>query len=329
MRSKLIAALGILLTATLGFSGLAPAERITDNSYEDSFPNVKGNYLVWQGRVGGDWEIFLYDISDSEAEPIRITHNSYDDISPQTDGNYVVWLGYNRTGGEIFVYHIGDPIPITSGENAITNDTNIDCSPQIANGRVVWTSHQVGNSVEPGEIILYEIGTPTPSTLSASVDPDGTLDDSSPRINDTEVMWVQADGSGHTAVFIYNLTIENAEPEPAPAGYVWPNSPQSDGSLSVLARHDGHDREIFVHDSDSRRYHQVTYNDLQDRYPRISGNKIAWVAGEGKMREIYLAFYGEDTSTGDGGGGGETDTSTGDGGGGGGPCFIATAAFTW
>ena len=340
MKSKWIAVLAILLAAVSGFSGLAHAEQIakkqvTENSYEDSSPQIKGNYLVWQGQVGGDWEIFLYNVATTGEDPVQVTDNDYGDILPQTDGNYVVWLGFSQPGSEIFLYDI------LSGETTqITNDSHVDSSPQIANGRVVWTSHQVGDSVEPGEIILYDIVKEERTILSSYgwIDPGNNFDDSSPRINDDSVMWVQAaNDTPNPTLYVYDLNspvVDDTNPAPAGRGFVWEDSPQTDGNLTVYTRVVGDDREIFVRNTGLtgiKTYEQITNNDLKDRYPRISGNRIAWVAGEGKMREIYLAFYGEDTSTDDGGGGGDTDTSTGDGGGGGGGglCFIATAAFTW
>ena len=104
MKSKLIAMLAILLTVMLGFNSLAHGGQVTKNSYEDSFPQIKGNYLVWQGYVDGDWKIFLYNIEMEEIH--QITDNDYGDISPQTDGEYVVWLGCIHSGGEIFLYNI-------------------------------------------------------------------------------------------------------------------------------------------------------------------------------------------------------------------------------
>jgi len=276
---KLLIALCAVLTTVPGMSGLAHATQITENSYEDIFPSIRGNNLVWQGRVDGDWEIFAYDIA-AAGTPIQITHNTYDDISPQTDGSYVVWLGYSQSGGEIFLYDLskgGAPVQIT-------NDGKADSPPQIANGRVVWTSHQVSDSVEPGEIVLYDIAAGQPTQLT-----NNTLDDSAPRINDQTVMWVEANGTGKT-VYIYDLTkpVGPTNPAPAPEGFVWTDSPQTDGNLTVLARRDGSDREIFVHNTTLNTYEQLTDNDGEDSYPRISGNNVAWVSGKGQASEIFL-----------------------------------------
>lgn len=315
MKFKLVAVFAILLIVTLGHCRLARSGQVVKNSYEDTFPNIDGNYLVWQGNVNGDWEIFLYNINDKEL--YQITDNDHGDVSPQIDGDYVVWLGFSRSGGEIFLYDI------SSGETIqITNDSNVDSPPQIANGRVVWTSCEVTNSVEPGEIFLYDVAAKAKTCLSASVDPDRTLDDSFPRINDESVIWVQADDAGNTTLFIHYFGNGTG---PAPQGFVWQDSPQTDGDLTVLTRHDGNDREIFVYDSSLRTYEQITDNDFEDRYPCISGNNIAWVGGEGKASEIFINSNIEpieppQIEPPQSGSSWSTDDDDG-------LCFVATAAF--
>ena len=278
MKFKSIAVLAILLTVTLGYSTLARSGQVVKNSYEDTFPHVKGDYLVWRGKIRGNWEVFLYNISTQELS--RVTNNDYDDISPQTDGNYVVWLGSSRSGGEIFLYDI-----LSRETTQITYDSNIDSFPQIADGRVVWASWKVTDSVEPGEIFLYDIVDDTQICLSESLDPDGILDDNSPRINDESVMWVQDDGQD-TKVIVYDL--DTGDTTEYPQGLVWEDTSQTDGDLTVFTRHDGNDREVFVYNSHLGTYGQITDNDFEDRSPSVSGNSITWVGGEGQTSEIFL-----------------------------------------
>jgi beta propeller repeat protein len=85
MRRGLIVSLMAFITIVI-LNVSAPAQttvtRITTNSYEDSFPSIKGDYVVWQGRdAAGDWEIFLYNANTGEG-PVQITNNDYGDIAP-------------------------------------------------------------------------------------------------------------------------------------------------------------------------------------------------------------------------------------------------------
>jgi hypothetical protein len=55
MKLKSIAVLATLLAVASGFSGLVQARQVTQNSNEDSAPQIDENIIVWQGRDGNDW----------------------------------------------------------------------------------------------------------------------------------------------------------------------------------------------------------------------------------------------------------------------------------
>jgi beta propeller repeat protein len=318
MKSKLFVILSVALTLVLGVFGFVQADfstiQVTINSYEDRFPDIKESYLVWETHMGGDSEIFLYNIVSKEK--VQITNNNYDDISPKTDGTYVVWQGFESGEWDIFLWDGNET-------HTISNRGAADLFPQIANGLVVWTSQPLGDdSLGRGEIILYDAGTQTSTELSEEVDAGNTLDDSAPRINNEEVMWVQTDNDGHYTTYLYPLP--NGPCLQAPEDYIWKDSPQTDGSLMVSSPYDGHDKEIVLYNTGLGSHEQFTDNDISDTHPRISGNYVAWVGGEGKASEIYLASYepGDTGTVFDTG----TDVTTGDSNGDGGLCFVSTVA---
>ena len=280
MKIKIFISLIISFIIVLAYNVQVQAEtditQVTSNDYEDSFPCINGDSLVWQGLMNGHWQIFLYDIEHGGTT--QITNTNYDNIAPRTDGNYVVWFGACNQGGEIFQYNIA-----TGQTTKITNDTNVDSPPQIASGRVVWESHVVGDFVKPGEINLFEIGGSSVQLTTNS------LDDCSPKINSEAVVWVQTDEDGNSALIVYNLP--TGPDEPAPENFIWENNPQTDGYLTVSMWNDGSDWEIIVRKDGENGFDQITDNTVNDRYPRISGDNIAWMGGEGKDSEIYLATY--------------------------------------
>ena len=281
MKRKLLISLIISFITVMGLSVSAQADtnitKITSNSYNDSFPSINGDYVVWQGHVNGHWQIFLYNIENEETT--RITNNNYDNISPRTDGEDVVWFGACNQGGEIFRHNI------TSGVTSrITNDTNADSPPQIANGRVVWASNQVTDSVEPGEINLFEIGG---SSVQLTTN---DLDDISPRINSHFVVWLQIDeDDDDSTLFVYNIS--KGTTQEAPEGFIWKDSQQTDGDLTVSMQNKGAGWNITLHRNGQNGLEQVTNNNLDNRYPGISGNYMTWMGGEGQASEIYVAQY--------------------------------------
>jgi len=285
MKRKIFISLIISFITVLAYNVQAQAEttitRVTSNGYEDSFPCINDDYLVWQAYEGGDWEIKLYDMGTGET--LTITDNDYNDVSPQTDGDYVVWFGSANQSGEIFLYEISSPTSENGTQITSNTDNKVYSPPQIADGRVVWTSHEVGDSVEPGEINLFEIGG---SCVQLT---ENDLDDISPRINSEFVVWLQIDEDDNSTLFRYRLS--DGTTTEAPEGFIWEDSPQTDGDLTVSMRNDGSDWEIIIRKDGENGFEQVTDNSMNDRYPSISGNNIAWMAGEGQASEIYIAQY--------------------------------------
>lgn len=286
------AVLPVSLVALFGFCSTAQStiNQLTNNGTSDTLPQVNGNAVVWQGQVNGFSEIFLHNltsgttiqISTSNAPPNVTVVN---EISPQTDGNYVTWLG-NHFNGSINYYDIntGGPAVIVSGGTG----QQINSAPQIASGRIVWTRNSIGTRANPGDIYMFDINAGGSAINISS----NAFDDTSPLINDTTVIWNQTDEMGTAAdpsddvTTLMTYDIASGTVNPAAANYIWPESPQIDGSLSVYSQHDGTDREIFLKEAQMP-VQQLTNNAIEDTYPRVSGTAIVWVGGKGNAAEIY------------------------------------------
>jgi beta propeller repeat protein len=279
----------ILAALCMSISVQAETEiiRITANGYEDILPAVHGNTIVWQGRYNGEREIFLYDIA--AAQTLQITDNDYPDIAPQTDGRYVVWLGMNNTGGNIFYYDTNSNSVLINQVPEVpeTDNVIIKSPPRIADGRIVWAAQVMADSVLPGEIELYDIETGTSTTISAPADPDNNLDDHTPVIDSTKVVWVQIGSDNiESTVFVHDLTSD--ETYPAPDNFATVQSPTQDGNLSITTKFDGQDKEIFLRHQRLRKNMQITDNGVDEKQPKIPGNHLVWVSGRGVGQEIYL-----------------------------------------
>ena len=105
--------------------------KITNNLAPDLQPQLSGDYLVWQGEINGNQEIFLHDLNSQTTQ--QVTNNSTDDKDPDIAGNYLVWSGFKDNNYEIFQYDInsGKTTQITA------NDTN-DLMPRISGNNLMW-----------------------------------------------------------------------------------------------------------------------------------------------------------------------------------------------
>jgi hypothetical protein len=314
MKAKSMTAIILFLALLLGLSGIVSAQikqqiMHTDNTYEDSYPQTAGGYVVWQGRIDGDWEIFLYNANDKTVPVIQITSNDYDDTSPKTDGNYVIWTAGSAPYGEIFIYDI-----TTTITTQITANNAYDTNFKVFNGLVVWVSKPVGeNGLEPGEIFLYDIANETVYNVSALVPSVNYYDDFGLRFDGQQVFWNREFLLlGSAASYLYDLTTgstyryytpeegdENEDFVPyledlatgETKGMTLIDMPQEDGDFLVFASYTdgiGSDREIVLRDRKNKRGGRITDNDIEDSQPTIGGNILAWRGDTGDAAEIYI-----------------------------------------
>ena len=147
---------------------------ISNNGFEDSFPKTADGYVVWQGKAGNDWEIFLYDAYVGSG-PFQITDNDYGDVKPETDGRYVTWASGVAPNGEIFLLDLATGATkrlteIWDTDPTIMNRNVNDHDPKIVDGVVVWVSHSEGvdTMYGPGDIWLYNAAYGSYENISAS-----------------------------------------------------------------------------------------------------------------------------------------------------------------
>ena len=201
----------------------------------------------------------------------------------------MVWLGMNNPGGNIFYYDTNSGLITQVPEVPETENVIIKSPPRIADGRIVWAAQVMADSILPGEIELYDIETGTSTTISAPADSDGNLDDHTPVIDSTKVVWVQTGSDNiESTVFVHDLT--SGETFPAPDNFATVQSPTQDGNLSITTKFDGHDKEIFLSHQRLRKNMQITDNDVEEKQPKIQGNHLVWVSGRGAEQEIYLGI---------------------------------------
>lgn len=186
---SILITLCIMIPGSAAMAGVAVTQ-ITSNAYEDTLPRIRGDYVVWQGYVDGDWDIFLYNIATGVTTRIN-DDNDYDDIMVQTDGTHVVWRGFTDGEWDIFLW---DGIQI----HTISDRGADDMSPHIADGLVVWTSEPFGEGFTGPEIILvFDI-----STWTAAEDPDYVWQDR--RYIDGNLRVTTRHDGQDREIFLYN-----------------------------------------------------------------------------------------------------------------------------
>jgi len=160
--------------------------QLTANDYNDYYPFVVGENIVWRGQEGGtDYEIFFHD-GDST---VQLTDNSYDDKNPEVDrlGN-VLWEGEVGDGDKEIFFCDGDLV------TQLTDNAQDDGWSNLDGGEAVWERQEGGDDYE----IFYFDGSDTTMLT------DDLLDDRHPRIVGSLIAWEGDDGND-TEIFVYEI----------------------------------------------------------------------------------------------------------------------------
>ncbi len=124
--------------------------QITDNDYNDFWPSISGDTVVWWGGVFNDFQIYLWDASDGVTHTLSTgIRNQY----PQIDGQFVVWYGYDGHDDEIFFWD-GEEV------HQITDNEFDDTAPMLSGNHIVWQ----GNAPSSLEIYHTTVVVPEPTT---------------------------------------------------------------------------------------------------------------------------------------------------------------------
>ncbi len=128
--------------------------QITNSDSNNMNPQISGEYIVWQGWVDGNWEIFFAHRNPRIATNSatngneynsgwnikRITNNSYHDMFPKVGGGMITWQAFKDGVWQVFVYDIktNTTSQITKGEGKYEN-------PRLA---IIWENRDSGGNIE-------------------------------------------------------------------------------------------------------------------------------------------------------------------------------------
>jgi len=268
-RLDLIIVAVALLMALMPFGAAAPGgytiSQLTDNEYDDLFPQIDDGQVVWRGYDGNDYEIFLWD----GTQTIQLTDNEYDDYWPQIDNGQVVWRGYDGNDCEIFLWDGTQTIQLT-------NNNYPDNGPQIDDGQVVWQRYWSDHGFYDWEIFLWD-GTQTIQLTNN----DYPYHDSAPQIDAGQVAWIGYDGN-YWQIFLWDGTdiIQLSYDE---YNDYWP---QIDNGQVAWHSYDGFDYETFLWDG--TKTIQLSYDEYDDYRPQIDDGQVVWHGYTPYDYEIFL-----------------------------------------
>jgi beta propeller repeat protein len=259
--------ISIILSAAGWASGAAEPNdwqflQLTDNAYDDRYPEVDGSSVVWESWVDDDdSEVLLYDgIATSQ-----LTDNTSEDDYPDVSGSNVVW----RSDDHVFLYDGTSVIQLSDNGN--------NYPARIFGSNIVWESFDGSDY----EIYLYNTDTAQMTQVT-----DNAISDYDPYVSESYVVWYGFDGSDYE---VYLYEIETAQiTQITNNSYEDRDACVSDSYVVWRGKKSGN-FDIFLYDIGTAATTQLTNTMFDDFNCRVSGSNVVWYGLN--MTSYYFDIY--------------------------------------
>jgi len=181
-------------TREVGLQAVPPIQ-ITFDTGTQSYPAISGDRIVWMDYRNGNYDIYLYDLSQPELGAQQITTDLSGQYAPAIDGTRIVWRDLRNGNYDIYLYDLSQP---ELGAQQITFEPSAQLGHDIDGTRIVWHSSQNGNK----DIYLYDLNQPEKGAQQITFD---SFDQSSPAIDGTQIVWRDR-RNGNTDIYHYDLS---------------------------------------------------------------------------------------------------------------------------
>jgi len=249
--------------------------QITTSTYDQEYPAIYGNKIVWQDwRNGSNYDIYMYDLSTGQESVVTTATN--DQLYPAIYGNKVVWQDYrNGPTPDIYMYDL-----TTGQESVVTTATYDQKYPAIYGDKVVWQDYRNGPTPD---IYMYDLITGQESVVTTA-----TYNQAHPAIYGNKIVWQDHRSGTNDDIYMYDLSIgQESVVSTATGNQV---EPAIYGNKVVWEDYrNGSDLDIYMYDLSTGQESVVTTATGNQLYPAIYGDKVVWQDyRNGPTPDIYM-----------------------------------------
>lgn len=256
----------IVVSAGSASGGSFPVVQVTDNMVNDMHPKVSGSRIVWEGKSGTYYDIYLQD----GASTTRLTNNTVPDSVPDVSASLVAWSGWTGSEYDIYIYN-------GTTTQRLSNPGFRDWQPQVSGPYVAWEGQETGSDYE----VFYFNGSTVRRVTDSSSEYRGV------RISGQNVVYYN-DASNDMVVHYDGAADQINHVTGNYVGWGGDNTdPDVSGNKMVFDRV----HEIMLYDLDDKTGFNITDNSRIDAEPRIAGSKIVWKTRDGDTDADYDIMF--------------------------------------
>jgi TolB protein len=237
---------------------------------EQSYPAVSGNYVVWQDKRSGGYDIYRNnpaDMNDFNVFPVCLQTD--DQKFPAISGSTVVWQDARNGTANTDIFRYTLP---AGPENAVCTYTAKQEFPAISGGNIVWKDARNGNS----DIFGYN--------GSEIVICNDTATQMYPAISGNIAVWQDSRNSG---MDIYRKNISTGQEYEVSVNSYWKQNAAISGNVIVWQDNRNGDNDIYGKDISTGEEFEICKFSGDQVNPAISGDIIVWEDYRGTSSDIY------------------------------------------
>jgi TolB protein len=237
---------------------------------EQSYPAVSGNYVVWQDKRSGGYDIYRNNPANmNDVNGIWVCQQTGDQQLPAISGSTVVWQDARISTANTDIYRYSLP---SGPEAGVCTYAGKQEAPAISGNIIVWKDSRNGNN----DIFGYN-----GSEFEICTD---TASQSNPAISGNIVVWQDSRNGG---MDIYGKNLGTGEEFGVCVSGSWKQNPAISGNIVVWQDNRNGDNDIYGKNLTTWQEMEICRYAGEQINPAISGDVVVWEDHRGSNSDIY------------------------------------------
>ncbi|MCQ9206803.1 MAG: S8 family serine peptidase [Omnitrophica bacterium] len=268
------------VTRDITISTVAMQElQITYDPWNQSYPRIHKDKIVWQDSRDGNTDIYMYDLSIGQEIPITI--DPINQLSPQIYEDRIVWQDDRNGNYDIYMYDLA-----TGEEVPITTNSKEQSQPRIYNDKIVWYDRRNLSS----DIYMYDITKNEEIKIASTTSPYMLY----PHIYEDKIVWSVFYSD---PIYLYDIATGNETRIVSSAGRKYSPLIYKDKIAWMEMRTQYYD--IYLYDLSTSEKTRITSEPVHHNLAGFYADKIIWytVNPNNSIKDVVLYDLTGDTET--------------------------------